>query len=1367
MVTIRSVNDIILGLIDFYKLSQPNLDTKPGTVARDLLIDAPANQLALLYDELSVISDLQSFSLVSGSDLDKLAKNFGLTRKTATPASGVALFTFNSLNAPIAINKGDTVLSSNGVSFTVRNGISIQPSLSNFYASIASKYKNDLDFLGIKDIYAVEVTVQASTFGTIGNISKYSLNRTNISGINNVTNINSFSGGNNQESDAVFRARVLSTFSGSNIGTSLGYKNVALSTDGVLDALVIEPGDPLMTRDGTVVTTNADGSNTIISEGTGGKVDIIILGKSLNENIDSFIYQDKSNQNDPTNKKNDFVLGQIAGDENKTINRKRIDNIANGSLPAQPVEQILEVTGSSSGSNFKEKSIDEFGRISGNYELVKDTSVYAGSPWGFDTFHWIDNKVTFEEDKIKGQFNGQDSLTYSDVLEIPRIQQNIPIINENSSVTSDRSIIQLLHTPSTNVTRVFNVNTGERYFITNQNVDGSGSINTTGRIKISGTTLPSSSDILQVDYNWITYYDQYADYDGRALTSNLRSVVDSVDWGYSSLVRSEKTKFVRNNSNTFFVANVAHPISSIISVKYGNLAEGTVSTITSGIFTGRLSITISQLTDYVNSIDSVVLKHTSIEAYSTAQNDGIFSVSTQVIGIDVLYTVTIILPHDTPVKAGDHVVVLFNSTDVYNVANSSGNFNNTEITIPVSNINTIANKLFLNVDYIASTQTLLSSNITNFPVSRVGNGFEFNKTVGFNNKYISNILRKENLVVQKNVSNQFYVELSLSSSESSLNTDQIVSIIRLNDNVELWNNDNVGTISTNVINNKFQLILNGFNSPAIGNNVLVIYIASDIRKFQPFTFSNEVIKSRFATLQYNSTNNSLITNIQNFVAQNGIFFKILEPNSDIELVSRSDGYLTPQTNSSSATFSCFGFNFSSIRGLENKKIRIYNSFIQDNNGLYDISSYDTLNNTFTISNKLNHISNKQISVIRLSDSQDLWDDSCVVSTATNSLTIPFRSQASSGDKVFQIYLNYNNLKQTTTKLSVNVSDQVLNSGVITVVGNTLMKAADIVFTATANGLKQNINEAMRKVLNLNSQTSLPSNVKLVKIAKLEKVSTVSSGNDEVLSVHNSYDINGTHLRDNSYFSRNFIEDTSLGNLEFILPPTFNNISDNTSFNNIPKIGDKLRITFYYVTIGDSENLSFTRNGTLYTNKSFGLIDKIFVASGFSNSISTKITTSAFNQPITGSRYKVTYNYTAPKINERITLRYNYNKLVSDVTFNIETSRPINADVIVKEAKSISVDLTMNIVITESKKTSSTLIKQNLQNALITALNQNVLGGVIDSSDLINTAYSIDGIDRARILFFNRSNSIGQVLSLKAQKNEYFVAGTITINEETR
>src|ERR1019366_1296607 len=454
MVNIKSTNELTLDLLSYFSSALPNADIKPGTVIRGLIVDAPASTIAQLYTELSKISNLQSLRLVTGNALDQLAQNFGVTRKVAIKSSGVALLTFSSIPANVGIIPGSLITSNSGATFVVTNGITVNSTQSNFYKSIATKFSANLAFLNITDQYAVEVSVTATVAGSAGNISQYSLNTTSISGVSNVTNIFPFIGGYDQENDSIFRNRVLAIFSGSNIGTALGYKNLALSNTAVEDAIVVGPGNPLMTRDGTQVVQNYDGSFTIISEGTGGKVDIIILGTTLSSFTDTFIYVDKSNNNDPTNQLNNFVLGQIPTDINKTVTQKRIDDIASSTLPAQPVEQILQVTGTLSGGNFIQSTTDDLGRVSGNYNLVKDTGVYSGSPWGFDKFVWTSNKISdFNEDLIKSKFNGQDSTTFSGVIDIPEINQNISITNENSNIsTTDRSIIQLAHTPAANIT---------------------------------------------------------------------------------------------------------------------------------------------------------------------------------------------------------------------------------------------------------------------------------------------------------------------------------------------------------------------------------------------------------------------------------------------------------------------------------------------------------------------------------------------------------------------------------------------------------------------------------------------------------------------------------------------------------------------------------------------------------------------------------------------------------------------------------------------------------------------------------------------------------------------------------------------------
>jgi hypothetical protein len=1184
MVTILSVNDIILNLINLLQLSQPTLDTKPGTVARDLVIDAPSSQIALIYDELSKVSSQQSLRLVVGSDLDKLAKNFGLTRQPAVAANGVALLTFASIQGTININSGDLVTASNGFSFSILNGVSITAAQSNFYKSVATTYANDLQFVGITDQYAAQVTVQATTAGSAGNIAQYSLISSNSPGVTNVTNASAFTGGSDQEDDATFRNRVLAIFSGSSVGTALGYKNTALATTGVSDAYVIGPGDPLMTRDGTVTTTDAQGNITIVSEGTGGKVNVAILGTNLVQYTDSYIYQDKSNKNDPIATANNFVLGQIPSNANMTFNQKRLTDIAAGTLPAQPVNVLLQVTGSISGANFIAATTDANGVITGNYELIKDTSVYAGSPWGFDTFHWISNQITnFGEDGVKGQFNGQDNTTYSNVLQIPSVQQNISITNENSTVVySNNSLIQLLHTPATNVTRVFNVNTGEQYIITNQNPNGTGLVNTSGIIQISGNTLPTPSNVLQVDYSWVVTYDQFMDYDGKLNTNNPRAVDDSVDWGYSNLVHTELVTLSLNSSSTFFTGNTTLPITTVISAGIFAQATGIVTQVISGTFAGRLSVVLNNLPVSTTSVDHVYFQHTYNELYNTAQDNGSYLTAAVVIGIEIEYTTTIILPTDTIAQIGSGVTVIMNTADTFNIIGSTGSFTQNQITIPASNItsSTAATTLGLNVVYITNIQNFFTSGITSLPISRIGNGYVLSNSNGFNNNNPANTARREFQVVQMNLSNQFYVELNLSSLVSSLIPTGVVSIIRLADGIELWNADlqsttDPGIIITDPVTNNYQLVFSSFSAAAAGNSVLIIYYSNDISQFQPFSFSNSIIERDFGTIQYNNVTNDYIVNMHNFTTvASGVQFQILQPDTNIIIADGYDGYIIPNSPANTANFASIStVNFGNIYNSNNQlinilyyKIRIMNTSNPNNNNIYDIISYNAATDEIVIGNNLSEIGIRQVSIIRLIDGQELWSDSGTISN--NQLVFPKTSNANPLDQVLVLFYKYNNLKQASTRIAVNIADQVVNTGTITFSGTTLIKAASVLFTATASGLTQNLISAYKNVAGIPSNVQLPTNVKIAKIAVLQKVITTTPGGGEVLKVVATYDTTGSIIQDNTFFIGEFFSNLSLGNFDFILPSTANNTQ------NAPNIGDTLQVTFYYITLNDTENVSF-------------------------------------------------------------------------------------------------------------------------------------------------------------------------------------------------
>lgn len=706
----RSLDEIVLAMLDYLRVVQPDLDTKPGSVARDVAIDPTASELSKLYIELRKIQNLQSIASANGKNLDQLARNFGLVRGGGSPATGVIVFTTNVLDTDILIPANTIVTARNGISFKTLSDITLESSKANVYRSNAIRLRTDLELAGITDTYAVEITVEATSFGSSGNVGKFSVITHTVSGVSNVTNVESFSGGANTESDDAFRARVLGVFAGSNIGTTLGYINSLEALPAVVDVLAVTPGDPLMVRDGTDTDINDDGDRIVISVGTGGKVDLYILGSILNEFTESYIYRDLSGKNDATSSLNDFTLGQRGVNPLLDFQQRRRLLVNNGTLPFQPVENILSISGSLSGPNFVEKYVDSDGQTKGSFELLKDSGAFAGSPFGFDKIHFISNEIELDREAIsKGKFNGEDALDFTDVQAIERARQQITILAEQPTVdSSDRSILTLKHTPISIVNSIFNVTTGQRYRIENQNLDGvSGESNTTGRIKISGGTLPTSNDVLQANYIWDYSFDSDIDYDDLTETSIIRTTQDSIDWGFSNRILEEEQAIVYSVADGYHIVT-EYPISRLKNVN--TVLEEVVTNVS-----GKLTVS-TIITNVVKVKDA-----NGKEVFNTKIANGSFS------GKEIT------LPTDAIIANGASATVTYNSSNIYD---ETSTFEASKISL-VSDTDISGDTVY--VDYVANVNSLLpTTSLTNLPARGSYNDFIVNNNVT-GNQPISNI----------------------------------------------------------------------------------------------------------------------------------------------------------------------------------------------------------------------------------------------------------------------------------------------------------------------------------------------------------------------------------------------------------------------------------------------------------------------------------------------------------------------------------------------------------------------------------------------------------------------------------------------------
>jgi len=702
----KTFNEIVSIMIEQLKLVQPNLDTKPGTVSRDLFIDLPADQLEKLYKLISMVSNKQSPDTAIGTDLDRYASNYSLTRRYGSPSLGVAIFTINSIFADIPIPSGTIVTSKSGINFKTVGNYFFSSSEKGRHAATAARIKKSLQIAGISDKYAIEVPIQAVRSGISGNLSSYQITNHNLDFEIKVINLSSTSGGSEGESDSQFRNRVSSLFSGANTGTALGYRNAILGINGISDTLIVEPGNSLMLRDGTEVIETNDGTKRIISSGTGGKVDIYILGKQLVEVAESFIFTDSSGVGNISDERNDYVLGQGTLDVTLTSEERRLLSISSGDLPLQPVSNIVSVSGSSSGI-LSSKLVSSLGVVSGNYELIKDTNPdTGGSPFCFDRIHFISgSKSVSAESIIKKSYNAISRLNYTDVNNIDYLYSDIIVTSENSNVSiADKSIIKTLHSPIFSVSSVQNKTTGEYYVVEALELNSETGLNDSGTFKISGKNLPNQSDILAVSYSWRKYYDKYVDYNGYALRSQYASsVIDSVDWGYSNFVREEESLIQRSDDGNSYIVNVANNISRIHSLFFQKIETLLIQSVVLGSSAKNVVIVSDSEIKNVSRITNLL----GMEVFNTAKSDGYFSGT------------TIVLPSDSPSIVGDSVIVYYNKIELYNIDNTDASFYNQIINLPSDSIldsNGLVDIIFdaytgeqpVYVSYYAELETLMT-----------------------------------------------------------------------------------------------------------------------------------------------------------------------------------------------------------------------------------------------------------------------------------------------------------------------------------------------------------------------------------------------------------------------------------------------------------------------------------------------------------------------------------------------------------------------------------------------------------------------------------------------------------------------------------
>lgn len=263
----RTFDEIVAAAIAYILQVKPTVDTKEGTVIRDVVIESPADEFSYFYELCDEISDGQSPDNAAEAYLLSLAENFGLTRGGSSSATGIITFYRTSDFATDVTIPKDTIVttqSSPAVSFRTTGAVTM-------YAAQSASYYNTE-----RSRYEITAPIESLIGGESGNVSAGTItSMTPVEGIVGCNNYATTTGGAEQESITSLRARLKSVLLGNNIGTKFGYQLLMLSQTSVSACLVVTSDDDEMRR------------------AVAGAVDIYIKGSSLSYKEDNFTYYDE------------------------------------------------------------------------------------------------------------------------------------------------------------------------------------------------------------------------------------------------------------------------------------------------------------------------------------------------------------------------------------------------------------------------------------------------------------------------------------------------------------------------------------------------------------------------------------------------------------------------------------------------------------------------------------------------------------------------------------------------------------------------------------------------------------------------------------------------------------------------------------------------------------------------------------------------------------------------------------------------------------------------------------------------------------------------------------------------------------------
>ena len=254
---LKDFNTIAGELVTDFNTLLPNLDVTKSA-ARDLFVNVLTRQFTDLYNGISHVSDIQSLqnpNNLTPAELDALGVNYSISRIASIKSSGFVNFTTQTARAyPIVIPNGTrlgtlpSLTNNQQVTFVTVGAVTISTG-----------------FIG-----NTTVSVEADSTGIAGNVSAGAINiLIDPIDVDLVSNPAATTGGQEQESNTSYAARLIQASKARNIGTVNGITGLVLAQPNVQNVYVADVGDPVMIRENNL----------------GGKVDVYVQSESGYEGI--------------------------------------------------------------------------------------------------------------------------------------------------------------------------------------------------------------------------------------------------------------------------------------------------------------------------------------------------------------------------------------------------------------------------------------------------------------------------------------------------------------------------------------------------------------------------------------------------------------------------------------------------------------------------------------------------------------------------------------------------------------------------------------------------------------------------------------------------------------------------------------------------------------------------------------------------------------------------------------------------------------------------------------------------------------------------------------------------------------------------